>query len=249
MRAKTIEADHHDGRSEHRVRNDRPLLRPPPPVSADAATLTGPVKFEGAAPKMAEHSDVAPIRTASRSTRTPATDEDVVVGPAGELANVFVYIKDINGQLPGAVDAGRARSEGLPVPPARQRGHGRPAAADQERRRHAAQRARDAGGQLAVQRRPAGAGHGLDQEVRQAEMTPFKVKCDVHGWMKSYMAVMPHPFYAVSQMNGTFYDRQSPAGHVHARGVAREVRPAGTAGHRRRERVEGSLVHFQGLVQ
>ena len=43
-------------------------------------------------------------------------------------------------------------------------------------------------------------------------MQPFKVKCDVHGWMKSYMAVMPHPFYAVSNMNGAFTIPNLPAG-------------------------------------
>ena len=46
----------------------------------------------------------------------------------------------------------------------------------------------------------------------KVEMTPFKIKCDVHGWMKSYMAVMPHPFYAVSQANGSFTIANLPPG-------------------------------------
>ena len=32
----------------------------------------------------------------------------------------------------------------------------------------------------------------------------FPVKCDVHPWMKSYVAVMTHPFFAVSDGNGGF---------------------------------------------
>jgi hypothetical protein len=46
----------------------------------------------------------------------------------------------------------------------------------------------------------------------KAEITPFKVKCDVHGWMKAWMAVLPHPFYAVSQANGTFTISNLPPG-------------------------------------
>ena len=44
------------------------------------------------------------------------------------------------------------------------------------------------------------------------EMTPFRIKCDVHGWMKSYMAVMPHPYHSVSQMNGNFTIANLPPG-------------------------------------
>ena len=36
----------------------------------------------------------------SQHASAPATEEDVVTGPAGELANVFVYIKDIKGNFP-----------------------------------------------------------------------------------------------------------------------------------------------------
>ena len=46
----------------------------------------------------------------------------------------------------------------------------------------------------------------------KVEMTPFRIKCDVHGWMKSYMAVLPHPYWGVSQMNGTFTIANLPPG-------------------------------------
>ena len=32
----------------------------------------------------------------------------------------------------------------------------------------------------------------------------FKVKCDVHPWMNSYVAVMTHPYFAVTGEDGTF---------------------------------------------
>ncbi len=40
----------------------------------------------------------------------------------------------------------------------------------------------------------------------------FDVKCDVHPWMKSYVAVMTHPYFAVTGGDGTFVIDDLPAG-------------------------------------
>src|SRR5687768_14255931 len=62
-------------------------------VVADAATLGGTVKFEGAAPKMGNLQMGADPFCQSQHP-TPAADEEVMIGPAGELANVIVYVKN-----------------------------------------------------------------------------------------------------------------------------------------------------------
>src|SRR5262245_36602000 len=36
------------------------------------------------------------------------------------------------------------------------------------------------------------------------EESIFQVKCDVHPWMSAYIAVMTHPFYAVTKKDGKF---------------------------------------------
>ncbi|MGE0703233.1 MAG: carboxypeptidase regulatory-like domain-containing protein [Vicinamibacterales bacterium] len=41
-------------------------------------------------------------------------------------------------------------------------------------------------------------------------MVPFK--CDVHGWMNAYVAVMEHPFYAVTGPDGAFTLKGLPPG-------------------------------------
>jgi plastocyanin len=41
-------------------------------------------------------------------------------------------------------------------------------------------------------------------------MVPFR--CDVHGWMNAYAGVVAHPYYAVSQPDGTFEIKGLPAG-------------------------------------
>lgn len=40
----------------------------------------------------------------------------------------------------------------------------------------------------------------------------FKVKCDVHPWMNAYVAVMEHPFFAVSGEDGKFTIPNLPDG-------------------------------------
>lgn len=41
---------------------------------------------------------------------------------------------------------------------------------------------------------------------------PFKISCDVHGWMEAYCAVLDHPFFAVTEEDGTFTIEGLPAG-------------------------------------
>jgi plastocyanin len=38
------------------------------------------------------------------------------------------------------------------------------------------------------------------------------VECNVHGWMKAYVGVLPHSFFAVSGTNGTFSIKGLPPG-------------------------------------
>lgn len=40
----------------------------------------------------------------------------------------------------------------------------------------------------------------------------FPVRCDVHPWMQAWVAVMPHPFFAVTGSDGQFEIKNVPAG-------------------------------------
>ena len=46
----------------------------------------------------------------------------------------------------------------------------------------------------------------------KAEPEPFETKCDVHAWMRSYVAVFDHPFFAVTDETGAFELANVPAG-------------------------------------
>jgi plastocyanin len=181
-------------------------------VSADAATLTGLVKFEGTAPKMADIKMSADPYCQSQHTAAVPTEEDVVTGPGGELANVFVYIKDIKGNFPPPSTAVVIDQKGCQYHP-----HvnavmvGQPLEIkNDDATLHNVHAMPNVNSQF-NEGQPV-QGMVSTKHLDKAEMTPFKIKCDVHGWMKSYMAVMPHPFYSVSQTNGSFTISNLPPG-------------------------------------
>lgn len=182
------------------------------PVSADAATLTGLVKFEGAAPKMPAIQMSADPYCQSQHSSAPASEQDVTTGPAGELANVFVYIKDIKGSFPAPSQPVLLDQKGCQYFP-----HvnavmvGQPLQIrNDDQTLHNVHAMPNVNSQF-NEGQPV-QGMVSTKKFDKPEITPFKIKCDVHGWMKSYMAVMPHPFYAVSQNNGTFSIANLPPG-------------------------------------
>jgi hypothetical protein len=179
-------------------------------VVADAATLGGLVKFEGAAPKNPTIQMGADPYCQSQHT-TPAKDEEVVVGPGGELANVIVYIKN--------APAGAASTN--------------PAVIDQHGcQYHPHVQVVEVNQPIQIKNSDAtlhnihampavNSAFNEGQPVQgmvstkkfdKPELTPFKIKCDVHGWMKSFMVVLPHPYHGVSGMDGKYTISNLPPG-------------------------------------
>jgi len=48
--------------------------------------------------------------------------------------------------------------------------------------------------------------------LTRPELPPFPVKCDVHPWMQSYVAVLTHPYFDVTEEDGQFSIGNLPAG-------------------------------------
>ncbi|HXG59093.1 MAG TPA: carboxypeptidase regulatory-like domain-containing protein [Thermoanaerobaculia bacterium] len=180
-------------------------------VPAGGASLAGLVKFEGAPPKMPNLQMGADPYCASQH-QTPVPDEEVVLGPGGELANVLVYIKNAPNTPPPSTPALLDQKGCKYVPhvsavvvnqPVQIRNsdatlhnvHAMPAVNKQFNEGQPVQ------------------GMVSTKKFDKIEMQPFRIKCDVHGWMKSYMAVLPHNYFSVSQMNGSFHIAGLPAGN------------------------------------
>lgn len=55
-------------------------------------------------------------------------------------------------------------------------------------------------------------GGKLDIDGFKAAPTPVNVSCTIHGWMKGYIRVFNHPYFAVTDAEGNFEIKDAPAG-------------------------------------
>ena len=180
---------------------------PPPTVSpvdpATAGTIAGRVTFEGTPPAP------TPIRMDSDRNCAAhdegATDEAVVVGPDGSLQNVFVYVKDGLGNLrfpvpaePVVLDQKGCRY----VPHVLGAQVGQPVEVrNSDPTLHNVHAVAEANQEFNTGQPIQGMKHLHTFSTREV-MVPFK--CDVHGWMRAYVGVLDHPYFAVTGPDGTF---------------------------------------------
>ena len=186
-----------------------------PVDAATAGGISGTVTFAGEVPTPVAI-DMADEPTCQEQSGGSAVRETVVVGSGGELANVFVYVKE-------GLDPSLAFPAGDPV------------VLDQvgcTYRPHVI--GLSAGQQLTVRNSDdvlhninatPTENRGFNRSQPQAGMefetsfpTPevmIPVRCDVHGWMDAYVGVTSNPYHAVSDTDGTFaMDRLPPGDYV-----------------------------------
>jgi hypothetical protein len=64
------------------------------------------------------------------------------------------------------------------------------------------------GGNIIV---PPGGKHEIKD--LKADRLPVEVKCDIHKWMTGYIRVFDHPYFAVTDADGNFEIKNTPAGN------------------------------------
>ncbi len=181
-----------------------------PVAAADAATINGLVKFEGAPPKMPPIQMSADPYCQSQHP-TPQTDEEVVVGPGGELANVIVWIKNAPSGPATTTPAVLDQKGCLYHPHVQALEVNQPLQIkNSDNTLHNVHTLPNVNSQF-NEGQPV-QGMVSTKKFDKPEPAPFKVKCDVHGWMKSWMIVLPHPYHGVSAMNGTYTIPNLPPG-------------------------------------
>lgn len=176
-----------------------------------SATISGTVRFTGAAPER------PPLRLDPECralNEGPVLSENVVVNENGTLRNAFVYVKeglpsDTAYPVPG--DAAVLDQQGCKYTP-----HVLGVMAGQDIRilnsdplQHNINAQADANRGFNLSTPNQG-----DERERsfRVEEVPVRVKCDVHPWMGAYIAVVNHPFHAVTGDDGSFSIGNLPAG-------------------------------------
>jgi hypothetical protein len=188
----------------------RPLVSPD---EATGATLTGRVTFTGAAPTPKSIDMSANPQCERTHKGRTLTAEDVVVNPNGTLRNVFVWVKagvpDQNWAVPATpaiIDQqscmyhphvlGAMTRQNIQVSnsdPTNHNIHPLPQI-----------------NQEWNDTQSTGAAPKLYSFSKQEVMIP--VKCNVHPWMRTYIGVVAHPFFAVTGDDGSFTIKGLPPG-------------------------------------
>lgn len=179
---------------------------------ATAATITGTIKLDGTAPRARRLSTAADPACAAKHSGPPLATEEVVTGEGSTLANVVVYVKEgLAGAAPaasGTVEIDQIGCQYVPHVVAVQTNQA-------INIKNSDPTTHNIHPTPSVNRewnesQPQGAAP-LNKTFAREEVA-IPVKCNVHPWMKSYIAVIGHPYFAVSDGKGSFTIKNLPPG-------------------------------------
>lgn len=181
-----------------------------PAAVADAATLVGTVRINGT-PAAQPVIQMAADPACHAAHESPVRAQDVVVGPAGELANVFVYVKDYNGQAPRPTAPALLDQQGCQYSP-----HVSGVQVGQtvqirnsDPTLHNVHAVPKVNREFNIGQPVQGM---VSEKVFDKPEVMVRFKCDVHNWMNSYMGVVPHPYFGTSNEQGSFQIANLPPG-------------------------------------
>ena len=180
-------------------------------VSIDAGTLKGHVKYDGKAPKKKKlRMDADPVCGSSHSS--PVLSENFKMAGDGSMAEALVYLKNVK------------YSGGVPS---------EPAVLDQKGCIYVPHVFGMVAGQELLIKNSDATLHNIHSMPKvnkefnfampkvvkekkatfsKSEPDPFYIKCDVHPWMKTWVLVSDHPYFAVTDAKGNFSIDGIPAG-------------------------------------
>ena len=191
-----------------------PAATAPAVDEANAATVTGKVSFTGEKPA-AKTIDMSATPACARAHTTPQNSDEVTVNDNGTLRYAFVWVKSglPDRQWPAPSGAVVLDQQGCMYKP-----HviGVMAGQNIEIRNndptnhniHPLPKIN----QEWNESQPPKGDPKTKSFARQECSPPIAVKCNVHPWMRSYIGVVGHPFFAVTGEDGTFTIKGLPPG-------------------------------------
>lgn len=184
------------------------------PVAGDdvADAITGKVTYEGPEPKRRRLDTRADPKCEEMHEDDPLVSEQEVVSEDGEVKNVFVYVSNPpEGEYPPSDEPAILNQEGCRYEP-----HVFGLVAGTELEIHNSDPTLHNIRSFARTNRPFNYGQpeGYKPRTKTYEKPEeaIKIKCDVHPWMLSYLWVMEHPFFAVTDEEGNYEIPALPPG-------------------------------------
>ncbi len=181
---------------------------------ANGAIVSGTITLDGSATAAKQiKMDADPVCKSAHST--PQMDDFWMVSAEGGVANAFVYVKDGLGgkEYAPLVNEVTLDQKGCMYYP---RVAGVTVGAtvkitNSDQTLHNIHSFAEKNGQF-NEGQPAGAPESIKKEEFSKPEIMIPIKCDVHGWMKTYVGVLNHPFHAVTGPDGKFEIKGLPAG-------------------------------------
>jgi len=183
-----------------------------PADDANAATVTGKVSFTGDKPVMKNISmDATPA--CARAHTTPQKSQEVVVNGNGTLSNVFVWVKAglPDKQWPAPASSVKLEQKGCMYEPhvfGVMTNQDIEIVNDDPTNHNIHPQPKD--NREWNESQPPKGENKKKSFARQEVMIP--VKCNVHPWMRAYIGVVGHPFFAVTGEDGAFTIKGLPPG-------------------------------------
>jgi len=184
------------------------------PVAADSASVSvsGVVKFQGAVLPPTKI-DMSTDPNCMKAHPSPGTTEDVVVGANGVLEDAVVYV---SGGLEGHAFTPPAEPVVLEQKGCTYKPHVIALQANQklnvvngDSTTHNIHPSPANNREWNMTQPP---GVPLEESFAREEIA-IPVKCNIHPWMRGYVAVFKHPFFAVTGKDGSFELKNLPAGN------------------------------------
>lgn len=177
---------------------------------SNGGTISGMVKFEGAAPEMKKLEITKDTQVCGKAEKF---DESIVLGEGNGLKNTIVYLMDISSGADFPSDAKYELDQKgchfnphvrlLPVGK-------RLTVINPDRINHNVHIFSSEN--PAFNKSQPGTRRKMNVKAVKKAEGPVSVKCDVHGWMNAWIAYIPHPYFALTDENGKYTLENVPPG-------------------------------------